>query len=863
LWEVLVPTHSTNDPLSDVPSSPDVTSTPPHPRRRGILRRLAPIFGLAALAWFLLRVLPKPSRATYPCQRAAFPVATGFIIWLLSFIGFGVAWRKARQLVANAKYAPALACFILAAFLAVEWWNATPENPAIAVFNTNLLLPNHPVGTARGIFPGRVTWAFDQDATSWDGVTSGFTKGYWGTLVSPNTAATDIRGTSFTDQARVDTMMANSIQWLTGTTNTNDAWNALFHYFNKTHYNYNAAGAQTTVRGDVGYAAGETIFIKCNWVNMPTGTTLADGANGYSRRYVDPATEILVALITQLQAAGVSLNNITMGDPDRDWPVHIYRELAQHFGYNTFKIYGPNNFTDTYDTTGTPPSNPQYEFAYKTVKSDGITPTTAWYTSSASVASYPYIVDHIPDCWENATYVINLAQFKTHARNGISLAGKSYIGSMGRSPMAGGSSFDFHSGLLNNFDNYSGAGGTLGNFQGRDTYGLYRSLVDLACHRKLGGNVVLNVLDNLYSGYDWSGVSEPKRWYSLKKNVGGTPTAWWPSSIFMSVDTVAIDSVGLDFWQAEKIAAAAAGAPLPRVSGQSYGMNCDPARTGVEDYLVEMAMADAPFSGTVYKPDGVNRLASQGVFEHWNNSTAKKYSRNLGTSVPGSGIELVTATPAVAGRWIFYNNSAWDNPASGGSDDTALATDKTPLLPGGTATFINYTSYSKGINGVMIDVPNVPVDPAATDFICTVGNNNTPAGWTTAPTPTVSIRRTQGYNGSDRIVLTWADKAITGKWLRVQMVANAGKNLPADVFYVGNAPGDTGNFTINTIVDSLDENAVLNDPHDLVSTDSRSAATITNTHDFNRDRKVDATDAYVARHNATTSGTALQLITVP
>src|ERR1035438_1830439 len=27
-----------------------------------------PVIGLAALAWFLIRVLPKPSRAAYPCQ---------------------------------------------------------------------------------------------------------------------------------------------------------------------------------------------------------------------------------------------------------------------------------------------------------------------------------------------------------------------------------------------------------------------------------------------------------------------------------------------------------------------------------------------------------------------------------------------------------------------------------------------------------------------------------------------------------------------------------------------------------------------------------------------------------------------------
>jgi hypothetical protein len=41
--------------------------------------------GLGALIWFLIRVIPKPSRATYPCQRAAFPVASAFVIWLTGF----------------------------------------------------------------------------------------------------------------------------------------------------------------------------------------------------------------------------------------------------------------------------------------------------------------------------------------------------------------------------------------------------------------------------------------------------------------------------------------------------------------------------------------------------------------------------------------------------------------------------------------------------------------------------------------------------------------------------------------------------------------------------------------------------------
>ncbi len=42
--------------------------------------------GLSALAWFLIRVIPKPSRAAYPCQQAAFPIASAFVIWLTGVV---------------------------------------------------------------------------------------------------------------------------------------------------------------------------------------------------------------------------------------------------------------------------------------------------------------------------------------------------------------------------------------------------------------------------------------------------------------------------------------------------------------------------------------------------------------------------------------------------------------------------------------------------------------------------------------------------------------------------------------------------------------------------------------------------------
>ena len=62
---------------------------------------------------------------------------------------------------------------------------------------------------------------------------------------------------------------------------------------------------------------------------------------------------------------------------------------------------------------------------------------------------------------------------------------------------------------------------------------------------------------------------------------------------------------------------------------------------------------------------------------------------------------------SVVGRYIFYSNSKFD----AASDDNAIATDKQALLPGQTATFANYTSYSQGINGIMVDIAGL-VNPA-------------------------------------------------------------------------------------------------------------------------------------------------------
>ncbi|MDP7287441.1 MAG: choice-of-anchor D domain-containing protein [Phycisphaerae bacterium] len=111
----------------------------------------------------------------------------------------------------------------------------------------------------------------------------------------------------------------------------------------------------------------------------------------------------------------------------------------------------------------------------------------------------------------------------------------------------------------------------------------------------------------------------------------------------------------------------------------------------------------------------------------------------------------VVAPPAsVVGRYVFYNNSAWD---AGGDNDAAIVTDKTPLRAGQTVSQANYTNYSLGVNGVMIDIENPSGTPTVSDFAFMVNETGFPDAWSTAPPPTVSVQAGGGGGSSDRVTL--------------------------------------------------------------------------------------------------------------
>ncbi|HKJ90743.1 MAG TPA: hypothetical protein VJ960_06385, partial [Oceanipulchritudo sp.] len=78
------------------------------------------IAGLLALIWFLVRVIPKPSRAAYPCQRAAFPIASTFVLWVVGVLGAAKLFRKATSLFKSGNVA--LSLLLMMAVMWIGYW---------------------------------------------------------------------------------------------------------------------------------------------------------------------------------------------------------------------------------------------------------------------------------------------------------------------------------------------------------------------------------------------------------------------------------------------------------------------------------------------------------------------------------------------------------------------------------------------------------------------------------------------------------------------------------------------------------------------------------------------------------------------
>ncbi len=214
------------------------------------------------------------------------------------------------------------------------------------------------------------------------------------------------------------------------------------------------------------------------------------------------------------------------------------------------------------------------------------------------------------------------------------------------------------------------------------------------------------------------------------------------------------------------------------------------------------------------------------------------------------GIAVVKASASVAQRSVFYNNSGSVFGSGSGNPINAIDPTKTALLPGQTVTTnANYTNYSRGLNGLIVDIASpsnlAGISPASFQFATWSSfPDSTPNFLTINPTVTVSTFAGGGLNGSDRVKIEFPNNAIQNAWLRVTMLADANTGLAAnDVFYFGNARFDVTpvpTFPTQVTVNAFDVNV-------LRSRQGQNPGVISNIHDVDRNGVVNAFDTNFVR----------------
>ncbi len=536
-------------------------------------RFLLPLTGLACLVWMLIRVIPKPSRAEYPCMKVAAPLAGGFVAYIAGTAIALFSLKKAAHLLREKRSIVAAAlvlCGVAAGMLTVL--KTDSESHAANLAADSLFVPsdspNTPMGVPRGIYPGRVVWMWDSTAARWNG-----TSGYWWSE-------------SNTNQAVVDSMLSRSLRALTGKSTDAASWDALFTFFNGKHG-----------KGSVGYAAGERIAVKINLNN-----STAPGNPGNSS-LASPQT--VLSLLRQLvNKAGVPDSNITFYDLIRYVTDPIYTKCKAEFPNVHFVGWSQMNGREQYvrDTTRVHWSQNLILEKDASVSAKGGNPT------------------YLPTVVTKAAYLINLANLKGHSYAGITACAKNHFGTLSVDDDNGQPYVwaPHAAGVHAYVSVHNAAWSTQLTFKARPL-GSYNPLVDLMGHKDLGGKTLLFIVDALYAVQDEHGTafSYKSKWLSAPFNNN------WTSSLFLSQDNIAIESVCLDFLRTE----------------QSVNAYYTLTNGATDNYLHEAAQANDPPSGTYYAPSGDSvRLQSLGVHEHWNNAVEKKYTRNLGT---GNGIELV------------------------------------------------------------------------------------------------------------------------------------------------------------------------------------------------------------------------------
>lgn len=392
-------------------------------------------------------------------------------------------------------------------------------------------------------------------------------------------------------------MLRHSLNCLTESNTVAEAWNDIFEFYN-----------QKASKGKKTYTQGEKLLIKINATTAYGG--LAAGRYNENLFRTDDINLnpfsaetnpwlVLALLNSLINDAGIPQEMIYVGDPARN----IYQD---------FYLIWQGSFPNV-NYLGNNILHPELDILSLGRLPVAVSETDLVFYADDGAIMPDALSDKLYSIFEEVDYQINIPTLKAHATGGITLAAKNHFGSFTRNW-----AMHLHPGLMGGIDDPSRLG-----------YGLYRVQTDIMMHNLLGGKNLLMLVDGLYPGEDALGV--PEKWQMSPFSND------WCSSIFLSLDPVAIESVCHDFLRTE-------------YNGPTIAES-RPNWDGVDDYLHQAADQALWPDGIIYDPDiDGNLISSLGVHEHWNNENEMAYTRNLET---GNGIELFIAHESTIGLAAF------------------------------------------------------------------------------------------------------------------------------------------------------------------------------------------------------------------
>ena len=399
---------------------------------------------------------------------------------------------------------------------------------------------NQPIGTARGIFPGRVVMARYPEACKW--------KGRWKVEEDQWYLPEN------TDLDKCIDMLHSVLLPLTGAETVPQAWDMIFKYYNTTSRNL----------PDRGYRRGERVAVKININNSK--------ARQEHSNMSDATPQVVYGVVSSLvEDAGVLPGDIVVYDARRPIPAEILNLVWGTYPDVLFVQDEPG-------VRDYQPTNPK-------TGDHSLLQSPQWVRAIDFSAGEFDGARLIPSQILEATYLVNLAMLKLHSypynymemgdegQTAVTMTAKNHAGSV-RAP------WEMHHFLNTQQDGVQGA---------------YSPLVDLNASPSLGAKTVLYLLDGLYCG---------RKHASYPVHFPGPPfynTAFpyenpsWPASILASLDQVALDSVGLDLLYSQS---------LDNTEPLFYDVPRILVRNNADDYLREMADPRHAPSGTRYMQGG-------------------------------------------------------------------------------------------------------------------------------------------------------------------------------------------------------------------------------------------------------------------